>query len=102
MPYQALPHLDDARGFFVGPLSVKKSWEAMAAEIGLPGDGEAGMKLVRRSMAQLLRRPDLQVPVEQVALQLGHRRIESTSELYSPVQPAYLPDANRHTETIPT
>ncbi|API60970.1 hypothetical protein BSL82_05900 [Tardibacter chloracetimidivorans] len=100
MPYQVRPHLDATKGFFVGPLSVKKSWEAMAAEIGLPGEGEAGMKLVRRSMAQLLRRPDLKVPVEQVELQLGHRRIESTSELYAPFQPDYLPDARRAIETI--
>lgn len=56
------------------------------------------MKLIRRSMAQLLR--ERRVPEDQVEMQLGHRRIDSVSELYAPFSPDYLQDALAGIEAI--
>ena len=75
-------------------------WNGMAGEIGLPVEGEAGFKLIRRSMAHLLRHPSRGVPVEQIEMMLGHRPIDSTSELYAPFDPAYLTEAVSAIEAI--
>lgn len=96
--WRAALHLDAAKGFFVGRKSVRSAWESMCAELDLPGDGEAGSKLIRRSMAHLLRRRG--VPVEQVELMLGHRKIDATSELYAPFDPGYVAEAMAEIETI--
>jgi len=93
--WQVALHLDDEAAkkkpsFFVGPQSVRKAWEAMAAEIGLPGSGEAGMKLIRRSMADLLRQ---RLPTEawgEIELFLGHDKFDAVSDLYAPFRPDYL------------
>lgn len=89
--WQVAHHLDAApKGFFVGPKSVRKAWEAMAAEIGLPGGGEAGMKLIRRSVADLLRQ---RLPVEawgEIEIFLGHAKFDQVSDLYAPFRPDYL------------
>ena len=37
------------------PRPVKGAYEAMEETCGLPGDGESGLKLIRRSMARLAR-----------------------------------------------
>jgi integrase len=84
--------------FFVGPKSIRKAWENMADELGLPIDGEAGTKLIRRSMAKLLR--DRGVDREEVEMMLGHRRMDSTTEIYAPFDPAYLAGAVTAIETI--
>lgn len=93
--WQVAHHLDaEARkpkpGFFVGPKSVRKAWEAMAEEIGLPTEGEAGTKLLRRSMADLLRQ---QLPAEawgEIEIFLGHAKFDHVSDLYAPFRPDYL------------
>ncbi|NIJ32445.1 hypothetical protein [Sphingomonas oligoaromativorans] len=56
------------------------------------------MKLIRRSMAQLLREHG--VPHDQVEMQLGHRRFGSVSELYAPFSPDYLANALSAIEAI--
>ena len=91
--WQVAHHLDKAKGYFVGPKSVRKAWDGMAAELSLPNDGEGGMKLMRRSMAHLLRQPSRGVPVGQIEMMLGHRPIDSTSELYAPFDPSFLAEA---------
>ena len=53
--WQVAPLLDATKGFFVPVSSVRTTWRNMATEIGIPDDGEGGMKLIRRSMANLLR-----------------------------------------------
>lgn len=83
---------------FVPATNVRSAWATMAAALGLPGDGEAGMKLIRRSMAQLLREHG--VPHDQVEMQLGHRRFGSVSELYAPFSPDYLANALSAIEAI--
>ena len=84
--------------FFVPVKSVRSAWDTMAEDLKLPKDGEAGLKLIRRSMAQLLR--ERGVPNEQVEMQLGHRRIDSVSELYAPFSPDFLKEALAEVEAI--
>jgi len=107
IPYQVAPWFDRAAelvrgephaGTFVDAKSVRSAWDTMAEEIGLPADGEAGMKLIRRSMAQMLR--DRGVGDEQIEMQLGHRKLDSVSELYAPFKPDYLKDALTAIEAV--
>ncbi len=101
-PWQFALWLDDDAGANPGPFvqtaSVKHAWSTMTKTLGLPGDGEAGSKLIRRSMAQLLR--ERGVPVEEVSMQMGHRKIKATTELYAPFQPEYLANATKAIESI--
>lgn len=88
--WQAAPHLDEAKGFFVGVESVEKAWGTMAAEIGLPGEGEAGMKLIRRSMADLLRQRLPEEAWGELEMFLGHDKTDKVTSLYAPFSPRYL------------
>lgn len=96
--WQVARRLDGASGFFIGTQGARTAWRSMCAELKLPGDGEAGSKLVRRSMAHLLRQRG--VPVEQVETMLGHRKIDSVSELYAPFDPNYCVGAKVAIEAI--
>ena len=71
------------------PGNAKK---AMAKELGLPGAGEAGLKLIRRSMAHLVRErlEAREKPLDQLEAFLGHRVVGSVSELYAPFSASYL------------
>ena len=82
----------------VGPKSVERAWDGMAEAIGLPGEGEGGMKLIRRSMADLLLHRG--VPHEQVEVMLGHRPISSTSVIYTPYRPGFMAEARAEIEKI--
>ena len=72
--------------------NAKKSMAAMAKELGLPGDGEAGLKLIRRSMAHLVRQrlEAKEKPLDQLEVFLGHRVVGAISELYAPFSATYL------------
>ena len=97
---QVAPLLDATAGYFVGPSSIKSAWESMAAAIGLPGGGEGGSKLIRRSLAKLLRDrlpPDSWTQIEMF---LGHRRFETTSDIYAPFDPDYLGAARGAIEAL--
>lgn len=80
---------DNSTGFFVGVDSVSSAWATMAKDIGLPGEGEAGTKLIRRSMATLARRRVGEEHYVQVERMLGHRKA-STSDLYALFDPGML------------
>jgi len=74
----------------------------MAQELDLPGDREPGTKLIRRSMADLIRgrlvaagRSD-----DELSVFLGHRKINSVSELYAPFNPSYLHNVSAIIEDI--
>lgn len=101
-PWQFAAWLDaDAEtkpGQFVPVASVKHAWATMAKEIGLPGDGEAGTKLIRRSVAQLLR--DRGVPDGEIELLMGHRQMKATTDTYAAFKPEYLANATREIEAI--
>lgn len=94
------PHLDACNGLLVPVNSVKKAHEAMAASIKLPGDGESGMKLWRRSMADILRS---RMPIEkwgEIEMFLGHDRFDDVSDLYAPFRPDYLSNARAEIEAV--
>ncbi|WP_051504137.1 hypothetical protein [Sphingomonas jaspsi] len=79
------------KGFLVVG-SAKKSMAAMSSELGLPGDGASGLKLIRRSMAHLVRQrlEARDKPLDQLEAWLGHRVVDAVSELYAPFSPSYL------------
>jgi integrase len=89
---QATWLLDECKGFLIPVSSIKTAWNGMASELGLPGDGEAGCKLIRRSVAHIIRGRlhDLEKSEDELEVFLGHRVIDSTSELYAPFRPTYL------------
>jgi integrase len=98
--HQVMPWLNACGGKFVGAASVQSGWRAMAGCIGLPSEGEGGTKLIRRSMAKLLR--DRLPPAEwsEVEMFLGHRKFDSTSDIYAPFDPSYCAHAKRAIETL--
>jgi hypothetical protein len=92
--------LDQVKGPYVGVGSVRTAWRVMSLELGLPQDGESGMKLIRRSMAKLLR--DRLEPGHwaEITMFMGHRVFEATSDIYAPFDPSYLGHAREAIEAI--
>lgn len=80
--------------------SVRKAWDTMADHIGLPGDRESGVKLLRRSMADLLRSRMRSTDWSEIEVFLGHQKFDSVSELYAPLRPDYLANARASIEQI--
>lgn len=97
---QVAPLLDATKGFFVPVSSVRAAWRNMADEIGLPKEGESGMKLIRRSMAKLLRDRLPKADWTDVELFLGHSKFDSVSDIYAPFDPSYCARAKQEIETI--
>lgn len=102
-PARLAERVAEVQGHFVPVTSVRSAWDTMVAELGWPQHGEGGMKLIRRSVAQLLRDagtprawsedwrdPTRKVPQEQIELQLGHRAQDSVTDLYAAFDPHYL------------
>ena len=73
--------IGQADGYFVGVESVKTAFSSMLDDLGLPRAGETGMKLIRRSIATLVRRRIGEEHFAQVERMLGHRK-SSISDLY--------------------
>lgn len=87
---QIVATLDAATGPVVPSISVKSAWTSMARALSLPGDGEGGMKLIRRSVANIVRQ---RLPAEawgELEIWLGHARFDEVSDLYAPYRPDYL------------
>jgi hypothetical protein len=97
---QIVPVLNASGGWFVGVKSVRRQWEKMAEFIGLPEQGEAGMKLIRRSMAKLVRDKLPAADWPEIEIFLGHRKFEEISALYAPDRPDYLAKARAGIEAI--
>jgi len=53
VPRQIVPHLLASEAAFVGIKDITTAWKAMAKKLDLPMAGQSGLKLIRRSMAQL-------------------------------------------------
>ncbi len=96
---QLAPLLDAHTGFYVSVDSVKSAFEAMQPVVGLPGDGEGGLKLVRRSMAHLARQKLGERDWIEGQIMLGHKKV-TTSDTYAPFDTGYLGSALRVTEEI--
>jgi hypothetical protein len=82
--------LDTTTGFFVPAISVESSWKTMARSLSLPADGQSGMKLIRRSVAHILRQRLRQADWGEIEIFLGHDRFDDVSDLYAPFSPDYL------------
>lgn len=101
MPRQLRPWLDVTGGRFVcnarGPVSsIRSAWNTMRDDLDLPR--EATTKCIRRSMAALL--IGRGVPAEQHEMQMGHRALHATTQIYVPASPAYLSAAIAGIEAI--
>ncbi len=79
---QIVPLIEATSGPFVQALSVRSAWDAMATELSLPTDGEAGQKLIRRSVSHLARRIIGEEHWRQGEIMLGHHKT-SISDLYA-------------------
>jgi hypothetical protein len=91
--------LDATEGFFVRADSVGRAFREMQSALGLPGDGESGLKLIRRSVAHIARQRMGERDWVEGKIMLGHQRI-STSDKYAPFDPGYLGEALRVTNEI--
>lgn len=81
--------LDATNGYFVTVHSVRKAFEAMLDELGMPRERETGLKLIRRSVSQIARRRLGEAQWAQGKMFLGHQKA-STSDLYALFDPANL------------
>ncbi|TPG21877.1 hypothetical protein EAH87_04265 [Sphingomonas koreensis] len=97
--HQVVPLLDASEGHFVAVASVRQAFEAMQAALALPGDREAGLKLIRRSMAQLGRDRLGRLGWVEGKYMLGHHRPDP-SDFYGIDTPGDYPLALRVTEEI--
>lgn len=88
------------KGPIVKANSIKTAWNRMAEAIDLPGEGEAGSKLIRRSMAELMRAKMLVAHWGEIEVFLGHDRFDSVSGLYAPLRPDYLVHAKEAIEEV--
>lgn len=91
--------LDGTSGSFITVNSVRKAFEAMLDELGLPRQRETGLKLIRRSVSQIARKRIGEERWTQGEMMLGHRKA-STSDLYALFDPANLGLALSVTATI--
>lgn len=82
--------LDRAKGFLIPSNSVKSAWETMAVALKLQRHGESGMKLIRRSVAHIVRQRLKQEAWGELEIFLGHDKFDDVSDLYAPFQPGYL------------
>lgn len=98
-PRQIVPLIDATKGKFIGVGSVKSAWESMCAYLDLPGEGEAGMKLIRRSVSTIARKRIGEANWVQGETMLGHRPA-TTSDIYALPDPAHLGLALAATESI--
>lgn len=99
-PWQLALHLDAAgKGYFVGPKSIRSAWDSMAAELELPDEGEAGQKLIRRSMMTLARGMLGEEHWIQGRIMAGHVS-PNTSDLYALRAMENMGRALAATETI--
>ncbi len=96
---QAAALIDQTDGYFVGAESVKTAFSSMLDELRLPRAGETGLKLIRRSMATLVRKRIGEEHKAQIERMLGHMKT-SVSDLYALFDPNMLGLALEATNAI--
>lgn len=99
VPRQIIPILNACNGQMVKVNSVKSAWESMEIALGLPRQGQSGMKLIRRSVSHLARKIIGEEHWRQGEIMLGHHKA-STSDIYALPDPANLGRALAATESI--
>lgn len=98
---QFRPCLDEAmsRDNYIPVSTIKHGWSAMRLHLGLPGDAEAGEKLIRRSVSTICRRTIGEANWVQGEMMLGHQKA-SISDIYAIPDPANLGLALAATEQL--
>ena len=91
--------LDTIKGPVVPDVLSKATWRRMEAALGLPGAGQSGMKLIRRSVSHHARPLIGERDWIQGEAMLGHRK-PSTSDIYALPDPAHLGVALAATQAI--
>lgn len=86
---QFAPHLDQLTGAWLPVASIRAAWDRMADTLELPAHGEAGEKLIRRSMSTLVRKRIGEAQWRQGEMMLGHVKA-SISDIYAIPDPANL------------
>jgi hypothetical protein len=97
---QFAPLLDGCSGLYVTVNGVGTAHDKMTRKLDLPGMGESGMKLWRRSMANILRS---RLPVaawDEISIFMGHDKFDDVSDLYAPFRPDYLRAALAEIESV--
>lgn len=99
--HQFAPWLDEAmhRENYLPVVTIRHGWEAMRKHLGLPGNAEAGEKLIRRSMATLARKRMGEANWVQGKYMLGHLKAD-ISDIYAIPDPANFGLAVAATEAI--
>lgn len=80
---------DEAKGPLVPQSLSKATWRRMESVLGLPGEGQSGMRLIRRSVATLARKQLGEEHWVQGRIMLGHVQ-PTTSDIYAATDPAHL------------
>jgi len=96
---QFAPYLDAMGARYMPVSSIRSSWDNMRIELGLPDEGEAGPKLIRRSMSTLVRKAIGEANWQQGKMMLGHVPHE-ISDIYAIPDPANLGLVLGATESI--
>lgn len=96
---QFAPFLDDLEGNLIQVTTIRHAWDSMKKALGLPAGREAGEKLIRRSMATLVRKRIGEERWAQGEMMLGHVKA-SISDIYAIPDPANLGLALAATEQI--
>lgn len=91
--------LDTINGPIIPKELSKSTWRRMEKDLGLPGAGQSGMKLIRRSIAHHARPLIGERDWIQGETYLGHRK-PSTSDIYALPNPAHLGVALAATQAI--
>ncbi len=98
---QGIPWLNSLpAGPIIKANTIKTAWNRMSDELGLPGEGEAGSKLIRRSMAELMREMMMAAHQDEVAVFLGQARPDSVAGINAPVVTDYLAHAKEAVENV--
>ncbi len=100
VPRQAAPWLDSEQGQIIPIASIASTWGRMAEALDLPGDGQAGPKLLRRSMATLVRQRIDRRDMPELEMFLGHRASLKVTDLYAPFDPEYLSRVRAAIESV--
>jgi hypothetical protein len=80
---------DETNGPLVPQGLSKSTWRRMEEALGLPGQGQSGMRLVRRSVATIARKRLGEENWIQARIMLGHVQ-PTTSDIYAVSEPAHL------------
>lgn len=96
---QLVPHLDAMGANWIMATTIRSTWDRMRIALNLPGDREAGPKLIRRSMATIVRKRIGEANWRQGEIWLGHVAM-TISDIYALPDPANLGLALAATEEI--